>query len=100
VALETADVVLSRDDVSMVAYAVALGRRSLRVIRQNLAIALALIVVLVLSDLLRVITLLRGVVGQEGSTLLVTLNGLRLLSLRRGPSAHPKIMNSRRRSET
>jgi Zn2+/Cd2+-exporting ATPase len=79
VALETADVVLSRDDVSMVPYAVALGRRSLRIIRQNLAIALTVIVVLVLSDLFGIITLPWGVVGHEGSTLLVTLNGLRLL---------------------
>ncbi len=82
VALETADVVLSRDDVSMVPYAVALGRRSLRIVRQNLAIALTVIVALVLSDLFGLITLPWGVVGHEGSTLLVTLNGLRLL---RGP---------------
>jgi len=79
VALETADVVLSRDDVSMVPYAVALGRRSLRIIHQNLAVALTVIVALVLSDLFGLITLPWGVVGHEGSTLLVTLNGLRLL---------------------
>jgi Cd2+/Zn2+-exporting ATPase len=79
VALETADVVLSKDDVSMVPYAVALGRKSLRIIRQNLAIALTVIVALVLSDLLGLINLPWGVVGHEGSTLLVTLNGLRLL---------------------
>jgi Cd2+/Zn2+-exporting ATPase len=79
VALETADVVLSKDDVAMVPYAVALGRRSLGIIRQNLAIALTVIVALVLSDLLGLITLPWGVVGHEGSTLLVTLNGLRLL---------------------
>src|SRR5579863_4352436 len=79
VALETADVVLRRDDVSMVPYAVALGRRSLRIIRQNLAIALTVMVGLVLSDLFGLITLPWGVVGHEGSTLLVTLNGLRLL---------------------
>jgi Zn2+/Cd2+-exporting ATPase len=79
VALETADVVLSKDDVSMVPYAVALGRKSLRIIRQNLAIALTVIVALVLSDLFGLITLPWGVVGHEGSTLLVTLNGLRML---------------------
>ncbi len=79
VALETADVVLTRDDVSMVPYAVALGRRSLRIIRQNLIIALTVIVALVLSDLFGLITLPWGVVGHEGSTVLVTLNGLRLL---------------------
>ena len=86
VALETADVVLSKDDVSMVPYAVALGRKSLRIIRQNLAIALTVIVVLVLSDLLGLITLPWGVVGHEGSTLLVTLNGLRLLRRIERPS--------------
>jgi Cd2+/Zn2+-exporting ATPase len=79
VALETADVVLSKDDVSMVPYAVALGRKSLRIIRQNLVIALTVIVALVLTDLLGLISLPWGVVGHEGSTLLVTLNGLRLL---------------------
>ncbi len=87
VALETADVVLSKDDVSMVPYAVALGRKSLRIIRQNLAIALTVIVALVLSDLLGLITLPWGVVGHEGSTLLVTLNGLRLLRRIERPSA-------------
>jgi len=86
VALETADVILSRDEVSMVPYAVALGRRSLRIIRQNLAIALTVIVVLVLSDLFGLITLPWGVVGHEGSTLLVTLNGLRLLRKIRRPA--------------
>ena len=87
VALETADVVLSTDDVSMVPYAVALGRKSLRIIRQNLAIALTVIVALVLSDLLGLITLPWGVVGHEGSTLLVTLNGLRMLRHIERPSA-------------
>jgi len=86
VALETADVVLSKDDVSMVPYAVALGLKSLRIIRQNLAIALTVIVALVLSDLLGLITLPWGVVGHEGSTLLVTLNGLRLLRRIERPS--------------
>jgi Cd2+/Zn2+-exporting ATPase len=86
VALETADVVLSKDDVSMVPYAVALGRKSMRIIRQNLVIALTVIVVLVLSDLFGLITLPWGVVGHEGSTLLVTLNGLRLLGRIERPS--------------
>jgi Cd2+/Zn2+-exporting ATPase len=49
------------------------------IIRQNLVIALTLIVALVLSDLFGLITLPWGVVGHEGSTLLVTLSGLRLL---------------------
>jgi Cd2+/Zn2+-exporting ATPase len=79
VALETADVVLTADDLEKIAYAVGLGRHALRVVKQNLVFALGMIVILVASDLLGWITLPWGVVGHEGSTLLVTLNGLRLL---------------------
>ncbi len=79
VALETADVVLTTDDLEKIPYAVALGRQALRVVKQNLVLGLGMIVVLVASDLLGWITLPWGVVGHEGSTLLVTLNGLRLL---------------------
>jgi Cd2+/Zn2+-exporting ATPase len=79
VALETADVVLTTDDLEKIPYAVALGRQTLRVVKQNLVFALGMIVLLVASDLLGWITLPWGVVGHEGSTLLVTLNGLRLL---------------------
>jgi Cd2+/Zn2+-exporting ATPase len=79
VALETADVVLTTDDLEKIPYAVALGRQALRVVKQNLILALGMIVLLVASDLLGWITLPWGVVGHEGSTLLVTLNGLRLL---------------------
>jgi Cd2+/Zn2+-exporting ATPase len=91
VALEAADVVLTTDDVSKIPYAIALGRKALRIIKQNIAIALLVMVGLVISDFLRLVSLPWGVVGHEGSTLLVTLNGLRLLrGLRstssRGPS--------------
>ena len=79
VALETADVVLTTDDLEKIPYAIALGRQTLRVVKQNVALALGMIVLLVASDLLGWITLPWGVVGHEGSTLLVTLNGLRLL---------------------
>jgi Cd2+/Zn2+-exporting ATPase len=90
VALETADVVLTTDDLEKIPYAVALGRQSLRVVKQNLVLALGMIVLLVVSDLLGWITLPWGVVGHEGSTLLVTLNGLRLLrQLRIGAERAP-----------
>jgi len=79
VALETADVVLTSDDLEKIPYAVGLGRHALRVVKQNLVLAIGMIVLLVASDLLGRITLPWGVVGHEGSTLLVTLNGLRLL---------------------
>lgn len=79
VALETADIVLTTDDLTKIPYAVRLGRRSLRIIKQNLVLALGVIVLLVLADFGGSITLPMGVVGHEGSTLLVTLNGLRML---------------------
>ena len=53
--------------------------------KQNLIVALAVIVALVIADMLGAITLPTGVVGHEGSTLLVTLNGMRLLA--RAPRA-------------
>ncbi|MEP7126733.1 MAG: heavy metal translocating P-type ATPase [Byssovorax sp.] len=80
VALETADVVLTTDDLGKIPYAVSLGRRALGVVKQNLVVALGVIVTLVVADLLGRINLPTGVLGHEGSTLLVTLNGLRLLA--------------------
>jgi Cd2+/Zn2+-exporting ATPase len=79
VALETADVVLTTDDLTKIPYAMRLGRRSLGIIKQNLVLALSVIIVLVVSGVGGAITLPLGVVGHEGSTLLVTLNGLRML---------------------
>jgi Cd2+/Zn2+-exporting ATPase len=82
VALETADVVLMTDDISRIPFAIELGRRALRVVKQNVTVALSVIALLVLGDVLGWITLPAGVVGHEGSTLLVTLSGLRLLRVR------------------
>jgi len=91
VALETADVVLMADDLSNIAYAMKLSRRARRIIWQNIIFAMAVIVVLVVSalgfnPLLRLmgteLALPFGVVGHEGSTLIVVANGLRLLTHR------------------
>jgi Cd2+/Zn2+-exporting ATPase len=79
VALETADVVLMADDLSKLPYAIALSRRTRRTIIQNLTFSLTVIAVLVTSALTIGIPLPLGVVGHEGSTVVVVLNGLRLL---------------------
>ena len=79
VALDTADVVLMADDVGRIPYAIQLGRRTLRVVKQNVVVAVSVMVLLVLADVLGRISLPAGVVGHEGSTLLVTISGLRLL---------------------
>ncbi len=82
VALETADVVLMSDDLRRVSSAIQLGRRARRTMMQNLTFALGVIAILVTSTVLVGIPLPLGVVGHEGSTVLVVLNGLRLLAVR------------------
>jgi Zn2+/Cd2+-exporting ATPase len=79
VALETADVVLMADDLSKVAYAIDLSRRSRTVVQQNLAVAIGVISLLVVATFGGVLPLPVGVLGHEGSTVAVVLNGLRLL---------------------
>lgn len=78
-ALDSADVIVVRDDLSAVPAVVALSRRARRVVVQNLVIAGTLIGVLVLWGLIGTLPLPLGVAGHEGSTVLVALNGLRLL---------------------
>jgi len=82
VALETADVVLMSSDLSKLPYALGLGRRAMGVVRQNLTFAMAVIVTLIASALLNIVSLPLGVVGHEGSTVIVVLNGMRLLGYR------------------
>ncbi|MEU4813047.1 heavy metal translocating P-type ATPase [Nocardia fluminea] len=78
-ALQTADVIVVRDDLTTIATVMALSRRARRVVIANLAIAAGFISVLVLWDLFGHLPLLLGVAGHEGSTIIVGLNGLRLL---------------------
>jgi Zn2+/Cd2+-exporting ATPase len=78
VALEVADVVLIRDDLRALSFAVWLSRLAHRRVRQNLGFAFGVIGFLVLSTFFG-LPLWMGVVGHEGSTLVVVLNGLRLL---------------------
>lgn len=78
-ALETADVVLMSDDLSRVGYAIGLSRKTRRIIKMNLTFALGVIATLATLNLLIGIPLPLGVIGHEGSTVLVILNGLRLL---------------------
>jgi Zn2+/Cd2+-exporting ATPase len=79
VALETADVVLMSDDLAKVSYSIGLSRKMRTIIRMNLGFALTVITVLAASTLIVGIPLPLGVVGHEGSTIIVVLNGLRLL---------------------
>ncbi|MFB7344285.1 heavy metal translocating P-type ATPase [Streptomyces hydrogenans] len=78
-ALETADAVVVRDELAAVPAVVALSRAAHRLVVQNLVIAGVCIAVLVAWDLFGTLPLPLGVAGHEGSTVLVGLNGLRLL---------------------
>ncbi|MGW5882209.1 heavy metal translocating P-type ATPase [Streptomyces koyangensis] len=78
-ALETADAVVVRDELATIPSVVQLSRAARRLVIQNLAIAGTFITVLVAWDLLGDLPLPLGVAGHEGSTVLVGLNGLRLL---------------------
>jgi len=78
-ALETADAVIVRDDLTTLPAVIDISRRARRVVTANLAFAGVVIVSLVVVDLLGHLPLPLGVAGHEGSTIVVGLNGLRLL---------------------
>lgn len=79
VALETADIVLMTDQLGKILKAIKLGRRANLVIKQNIVFSLSFIVLLLISNFFGLINMPTGIIGHEGSTLLVTLSGLRLL---------------------
>lgn len=79
VALETADVALMADDLGTLPFAVGLSRASRRIIRQNMAIAMGVIALLVVASVLGLVQMGIVVVLHEGSTLVVVGNALRLL---------------------
>ena len=78
-ALDTADAVIMRDDLATIPAVIVLSRRARRVVVANLAIAATIIAALVVWDLAGHLPLPLGVLGHEGSTVIVGLNGLRLL---------------------
>lgn len=77
--LQTSDAVITRDDLTTLPAVVHLARRARRIVLANLALAAAFIAILVTWDVVGHLPLPLGVAGHEGSTILVALNGLRLL---------------------
>ena len=78
-ALETADIVLMTSDISKVSYSIGLSRKMRKIVKMNLTFSLSVIAVLAVLTLTVGIPLPVGVIGHEGSTIIVILNGLRLL---------------------
>ena len=85
-ALQAADAVVVRDDLRTIPADIALARRARRVVTTNLIFAATVITVLVVWDLSGYLPLPLGVAGHESSTVIVGLNGLRLLSSRAWPT--------------
>ncbi|HYL80293.1 MAG TPA: heavy metal translocating P-type ATPase, partial [Candidatus Acidoferrum sp.] len=88
VALETADVALMTDDLSKLPFLLHLGRTAVRVIRQNITFALVVKAVAIAAVFPGWLTLWLAVLGDMGASVLVTLNGMRLLVVK--PTAGEK----------
>ncbi len=82
VALETADVVLMADDLKNIPYVIRLSRATRRTLIMNLGFALFMIGLMLVAIFVRDLPLPLAVIGHEGGTVLVSLNGLRLLGYR------------------
>jgi len=80
VALETADIVLMQNDLRRISFAIKLSRKMQRIVKQNIFFSIFVIMVLIVSNFLQAVDLPLGVIGHEGSTILVILNGLRMLN--------------------
>jgi cobalt/nickel-transporting P-type ATPase D len=95
--LQTADGVTVRDELHTIPTIIALARRARRVVIANLTIAATFITVLVMWDLFGQLPLPLGVAGHEGSTVIVALNGMRLLTNRawRTAAGAPPTLPSR-----
>ena len=83
VAMETADVVLMANRLDNIPYAIALSRKTRRVLTANLSFALFMILLMLIGIFGWALPLPLAVLGHEGGTVLVSLNGLRLLAYHR-----------------
>ncbi|MFD1066524.1 heavy metal translocating P-type ATPase [Oceanobacillus locisalsi] len=79
VALDTANVVLMKNNLAKMVHAIRVSKKMNAIVKQNIIFSLAVIGVLIASNFLQVINMPLGVIGHEGSTILVILNGLRVL---------------------
>jgi len=81
-ALETADIVLMADDLSRLPFAIQLSRAALRVIKQNIAFAVAIKLVAVLLVFPGWLTLWLAILADMGASVIVTMNGIRLMGIK------------------
>lgn len=81
IAIESADSIIM-DDLTRIPFSIRLSQQMKKIVKQNIIFALSVISLLILANVFQVVNLPLGVVGHEGSTILVILNGLRLLSFK------------------
>ncbi|MDY0410373.1 hypothetical protein [Paracerasibacillus soli] len=80
-ALETADIALMSDDLNKVPFTIALSRKTLRIIKENITFALGLKTIALLLVIPGWLTLWIAIFADMGATLLVTMNSLRLMKM-------------------
>jgi len=97
VAIETADIALMADRIERLPEAVSIARRTARVMRQNIAIALVMVGALLLGVLFGGVTMAIGMLVHEGSVLLVIANAMRLLRRSQGGARRSRAGGERRR---
>jgi len=78
-ALETADIVLMSDNIASIPYAIHLSKESLRIIKQNIALALGTKLLFLGLGMWGLTSLWLAILADDGATLVVILNSLRLL---------------------
>lgn len=79
IAMDVADVILMQNDLEKLQMSHMLSKKLKRIVSQNIAFSAGVILLLVLSNFFQIVNLPLGVIGHEGSTILVILNGLRML---------------------
>ncbi|MGM0216969.1 heavy metal translocating P-type ATPase [Enterococcus sp. AZ126] len=79
IAMDVADMVLMKNDLKKLQMSHLLSKKLKRIVTQNIAFSAGVIAILILSNFFQIINLPLGVVGHEGSTIFVILNGLRML---------------------
>ncbi|MDV8003158.1 cation-translocating P-type ATPase [Rhodococcus sp. IEGM 1408] len=99
VAVETADIALMGDNLLKLPEAIGLAKRTVAVMRQNIAIALLTVVVLLAGVFFGGVTMSIGMLVHEGSVLIVILNAMRLMRNTQGSTAMPKSERVRAQSD-
>ncbi|MEE1651850.1 cation-translocating P-type ATPase [Brachybacterium sp. J144] len=94
VAIETADIALMQDDLLRLPEALGLARRTVRVMRQNIVLAVATVALLLAGVFAGGVTMAIGMLVHEASVLLVIANAMRLLRRRRPEGSTPPVDDS------